>query len=69
MSRASLWQEFESGDGALLKLLRFVIIAGGISFLVFSGILELTWPQQIILDALIVPLSGWIEARAHTWSR
>ena len=67
MSRASLWQEFESGDGALLKLLRFVVIAGGISFLVFSGILELTWPQQIILDVLIVPLAIWMDRSSSSY--
>ena len=67
MSRASLWQEFESGDGALLKLLRFVVIAGGISFLVFSGVLELTWPQQIILDVLIVPLAIWMDRSSSSY--
>ena len=67
MTRTSWWQEFESGDGALLKLLRFVIIAGGISFLVFSGVLELTWPQQIILDVLIVPLAIWMDRSSSSY--
>ena len=48
MTQSDLWREFESGDGFLLKALRFCVIAGGVAFLVFTGILELTWPQQII---------------------
>ncbi len=67
MSRTSLWQEFESGDGAPLKLLRFLIITGGVSFLIFSGILELTWPQQIILDVLIVPLAIWMDRSSSSY--
>ena len=67
MSRASIWQEFESGDGTPLKLLRFFIIAGGISFLIFSGVLELTWPQQIILDVLIVPLAIWMDRSSSSY--
>ena len=67
MNHSSVWQDFESGDGAPLKLLRFMVIAGGISFLVFSGILELTWPQQIILDVLIVPLAIWMDRSSSSY--
>ncbi len=67
MSVSTVWQEFESGDGPLLKLLRFVVIAGGIFFLGFSGILELTWPQQIILGLLLVFVSIWMDRSSSSY--
>ena len=67
MSRASLMLEFESGEGSLLKLLRVVTILGGVVFLGVTGILELTWPQQIILDVLIVPLAIWMDRSSSSY--
>ena len=67
MTSASLWQEFESGGHPILKLLRFVVIAGGLAFLVFTGILQLSWPQQLILDALIVPLAIWMDRSSSSY--
>ena len=49
MTRSPLWREFESGDSFLLRLIRFLILFGGLIFLAFAGILELTWPQQAVL--------------------
>ncbi len=42
MTDSPLWREFESGDGLLLRLLRFVIVLVGLLFLCSTGILELT---------------------------
>ena len=42
MTRSPLWREFESGDSLLLKAIRAFILAGGIIFLLCTGILELT---------------------------
>ncbi len=70
MTRSPLWREFESGDSFLLKALRFLILFGGICFLIFTGILELTWPQQAVLGLLTVCLRcGWIGVRARISSR
>ena len=62
MTGSPMWKEFESGDGILLKLLRFVVLAGGVFVLGFTGILELTWPQQAVLGLLTG--SDQREARA-----
>lgn len=67
MTQSELWREFESGDGFLLKTLRFCVIAGGIAFLVFTGILELTWPQQIILGLLTVMLATWMDRSSSSY--
>ena len=47
MTSSPLMQHFESGDALLFKVLRFLILLSGTSLLCFTGILELTWPQQI----------------------
>ncbi len=35
MTESPLWREFESGDGLLLRLLRFLIVVCGV---LFSGL-------------------------------
>jgi len=62
-----MWREVESGDGPLLKLLRFFVIAGGIFFLGFTGILELTWPQQIILGLLTIFITIWMDRSSSSY--
>ena len=56
----------ESGDGVLLQLLRALILAGGTFFLLFAGVLGLTWPQQAVLGLLTVLLAIWIDRRASS---
>ncbi|HEX4651509.1 MAG TPA: UDP-forming cellulose synthase catalytic subunit [Granulicella sp.] len=67
MTESPAWREFESGDGVLLKLLRFAILGIGIFFLVFAGILELTWPQQAVLGLLTVLLGIWIDRSSTSY--
>ena len=67
MTRSPLWREFESGDSFLLKALRFCILAGGIFFLFFTGILELTWPQQLILGMLSVLIALWMNRSSNSY--
>jgi len=67
MTGARFWQEFESGRHPDLKLVRFCVLAGGVAFLIFTGILQLSWPQQLILDALIVPLAIWMDRSSSSY--
>ena len=67
MNHSSLWREFESGEGPLLRLLRVLILVGGLFFLISTGMMELTWPQQIILDVLIVPLAVWMDRSSSSY--
>jgi cellulose synthase (UDP-forming) len=67
MTESPAWREFESGDGVLLKLLRFSILALGIFFLAFAGILELTWPQQAVLGLLTVLLGIWMDRSSTSY--
>ena len=67
MTRSPLWREFESGDSFLLKALRFCILVGGVLFLVFTGILELTWPQQLILGLLTVLVAIWMDRSSTSY--
>ena len=67
MTRSPLWREFESGDSFLLKAIRFFILAGGILFLGFTGILDLTWPQQAVLGLLTVLLAIWMDRSSSSY--
>jgi len=67
MTRSPLWREFESGDNIVLRLIRFVILAGGVIFLLFAGVLELTWPQQAVMGLLLVLLSIWVDRSSTSY--
>ncbi len=67
MNAAALWKEFESGTSPWGKIVRSITVMGGVSFLFFTGIMELTWPQQIILDALIVPMAIWLDRSSTSY--
>jgi cellulose synthase (UDP-forming) len=62
-----MWREFESGDSLPLRFLRFCILAGGIFFLAFTGILNLTWPQQAVLGLLTVLLAIWMDRSSSSY--
>jgi cellulose synthase (UDP-forming) len=65
--RSPLWREFESGDTTLLRALRFVILAGGVLFLCFAGVLDLTWQHQAILTGLTLILAVWIGRSSKSY--
>ncbi len=67
MTRSSLWRSFESGDAFLLRVLRFVILVAGIVLLGFTGVLELTWPQQLVLGLLTVLLAIWMDRSSSSY--
>lgn len=67
MTRSSAWSEFESGEGLGLRILRIVLIVGGVFFLGFTGILELTWPQQIILGLLTTFIAIWMDRSSSSY--
>ena len=67
MTRSPLWREFESGDSVLLRLIRFVILVGGMFFLAGAGILELTWPQQAVLGLLTVLIAIWMDKSSSSY--
>src|ERR1700733_9465767 len=67
MMGSPLFREFESGDGLFFKLLRFIVLIGGIALLGFTGILDLTWPQQIVLGILTVALVVWLDRSSNSY--
>jgi cellulose synthase (UDP-forming) len=67
MSNSPLWREFESGDGLLLRLLRLVIVVAGIVFLFSTAVLELTWPQQLVLGLLTVLVAIWMDRSSSSY--
>ncbi len=67
MTGTPVWREFESGDAFLLKVLRFIILVGGMVFLCFTGILELTWPQQLVLGILTVLIAIWMDRSSSSY--
>src|SRR5215469_18628708 len=67
MTSSPLWREFESGDSPLLRVIRFVIVAGGVLFLGLTAALELTWPQQLVLGILTVLLGIWMDRSSSSY--
>ena len=67
MTGLSLLKEFESGDHFLLKFLRFIVLVGGAAVLIFTGILDLTWPQQAVLGLLTVLLAIWMDRSSSSY--
>jgi cellulose synthase (UDP-forming) len=58
---------FESGDGLLVRIFRILIAAGGLLFLISTGILELTWPQQLVLGLLTVLVAIWMDCSSTSY--
>ena len=61
MTRSALWREFESAHNPVSRILRAVVLAGGVLFLGFTGVLSLNGPQQLILTTLTILLAVWMD--------
>jgi cellulose synthase catalytic subunit (UDP-forming) len=44
-----------------MRVLRFLVLTGGVLFLCYTGVLPLTWPQQLILALLTIWLAIWMD--------
>src|SRR5580692_1902516 len=67
MTGSPLFKQFESGDGFFSRILRFLVLAAGTFLLCFTGILELTWPQQIVLGILTIALVIWLDRSSSSY--
>jgi cellulose synthase (UDP-forming) len=67
MTRTAFWRELESGDSPLTRLVRWIVIGGGICTLIFTASLELTWPQQCVLGLLMVLLGIWLDRSSSSY--
>ena len=67
MTRSRVWREFESSDALLPRLLRFLIVACGILFLIASAAVPLPWPQQAMLGGLIVLTAMWLHRGSRSY--
>jgi cellulose synthase (UDP-forming) len=67
MSESPLWRQFESGDNVPLRLLRVLIVIIGFVFLFSTGVLELTWPQQLVLGLMTVLVAIWMDRSSSSY--
>jgi cellulose synthase (UDP-forming) len=67
MTRSPLWREFESGDSFVVVLIRFLILFGGVLFLLCAGALELTWPQQLLLGLITILIAIWMDKSSTSY--
>src|SRR5260370_18170036 len=67
MISSPLLKQFESGDNLFFNALRFLILLSGTLLLCFTGILELTWPQQIVLGILTIALVIWLDRSSSSY--
>src|SRR5437763_1101909 len=66
MRRSPLWREFESGNGAVLRLLRAFVFGGGLLFLCYSAVLPLSWSRQFRLAAVLIVVALVVNSRAKS---
>lgn len=67
MNRSPLWRQFESGDSTPLRVLRVLIVVVGLVFLFSTGVLELTWPEQLVLGLLSVLVAIWMDRSSNSY--
>src|ERR1700761_4117561 len=67
MTETRLWQQFESGDNYFLLLLRTTVVFVCVCFLLYAGLLELTWPQQAILGVVTVLIAIWMDRSSSSY--
>jgi cellulose synthase (UDP-forming) len=67
MTQSPLWRELESGEGFAVWAVRFCVLAGGLIFLCFTATLDLTWPQQALLAALLLLLAVWMDRSSNSY--
>jgi cellulose synthase (UDP-forming) len=67
MISSPLLKQLESGDNIFFKAIRFLILLSGTLLLCFTGILELTWPQQIVLGFLTIALVIWLDRSSSSY--
>jgi len=66
MRRPLLWREFESGNGVVLRLLRFLVFGGGLLFLCYTAVLPLTWKSQLRFAAIVIAVAFWVKRSAKS---
>ena len=67
MTQTQLWKQFESGDNVLLTVLRVVVVSFSVGILIYSGALELTWPQQAVLGVVSVLIAVWMDRSSSSY--
>ncbi|NYF89476.1 UDP-forming cellulose synthase catalytic subunit [Tunturiibacter empetritectus] len=67
MREGPLFDQIQSGDALFYKAIRLLILLSGVFLLAFTGILELTWPQQIVLGILTVALVIWMDRSSGSY--
>lgn len=67
MTRTALWREFETGATLPVRLLRMVVVVISLIALLYSGMLELTWPQQAVLGVVTVLIAIWMDRSSSSY--
>jgi len=62
-----LFNQFESSDHLFFKVFRFIVVSIGVVLLGVTCVLELTWPQQIVLGILTVALIIWLDRSSSSY--
>jgi cellulose synthase (UDP-forming) len=67
MTSSPLLKQFESGDNLLFRAIRFLILLGGTLLLCFTAILDLTWPQQVVVSILTIAVVIWLDRSSSSY--
>ena len=67
MTRTAIWKEFEVGASFPLRIARFLVVICSLLALIYSGTLELTWPQQAVLGVVAVLIAVWMDRSSSSY--
>lgn len=67
MRLGSVWREWESGDSLPLSVLRIAVLFCGMTFLGFTAVLGLPWPQQALIAVLTVAVAIWLDRGSSSY--
>ena len=67
MTRTALWREFETGSSLVLRTLRITVVVLSLLLLFYSGVIDLTWPQQTVVGVVTVLIGIWIDRSSSSY--
>ncbi len=67
MTRTALWREFETNPSLPLRFLRVVVVMLSLIALLYSGAIELTWPQQAVFGVVTVMIGVWMDRSSSSY--
>ena len=67
MTGSGAWKRFESGDTTAFSVLRAAAVGLSALVLVYTAVLDFTWPEQAILGVVTVLIAVWMDRSSSSY--